>query len=127
MGFKCCVLGCKSGFSSNNNKKKCSFFKFPSTNQELRNLWIRKIHRVDFQPTEYSRVCSIHFRSNDFELERKDSNTRRKRSKGNLKLLKLKLIPLFIQANLGISPRLSFKNVKPDRQQKQVWKMKICS
>ena len=62
MVFKCCVPYCKSGYASNNIKR--SMFIFPK-DTEIRNIWIRKISRLDFNPKNSSRVCELHFNSND--------------------------------------------------------------
>jgi len=64
MGYKCCVAGCKSGYLTSNVEVSISFFDFPF-DPALRKKWIDQCHRKDFQPTKYSRVCSLHFDPED--------------------------------------------------------------
>ena len=74
MGYKCSVAKCKSGYASANSPttKKISFFAFPKNN-DLRNAWTRACHRQGFEPTEHSRICSLHFEESDFEVFSSDT------------------------------------------------------
>ena len=56
-GTYCCVPFCDSNTKGN---PELSFHKFP-TESKLRKAWLHWIGRVDFQPTQYHRVCSKHF------------------------------------------------------------------
>ena len=53
----CSVPNCRANLDSQ-NKRTC--FKFPE-NEELRKLWIRKIHRENFVLGKHSAVCIDHF------------------------------------------------------------------
>jgi hypothetical protein len=67
MGYKCCVVGCNSGYSTSKVEEtspRISYFAFPF-DPVLCKKWIDQCHRKDFQPTKYSRVCSLHFVSAD--------------------------------------------------------------
>ena len=89
----CCVPFCKSGYSSvRRTKKKTGFFQFPS-NAERKAAWIRAIHRKNFVPSTYSRVCSIHFKEEDFVTQRRDSNPRRHSGPLKKKTLKPDAVP----------------------------------
>lgn len=74
-GTKCSVPGCRSNYNS--AEGHISVFKFPS-DKELKEDWVRRIHRKDFVPTKYSVVCIKHFQSNfiirTIEAEGKDGN-----------------------------------------------------
>ena len=70
MPFKCCVPGCRGNYDAN---EKVSVFKFPSE-PEKRDLWLRKIPRVDYQPSRNSFVCVRHF--SDQFIIKTDSVTR---------------------------------------------------
>ncbi|ESO00508.1 hypothetical protein HELRODRAFT_175949 [Helobdella robusta] len=61
--------------------------------------WMKANSRQDFEPTKYSKVCSLHFQTNDFTHESIDSNQRRKkaRSNKNVKHLKPKAVPSIFQ------------------------------
>ena len=93
MGYKCSVSSCKSGYRPTSNSpvilKKISFFAFPR-NTELRKKWTKACHRQNFEPTEYSRICSLHFEDDDFETLSSDTVTSRKAKRPLLKQRKLK-------------------------------------
>lgn len=89
MVYKCSVPNCRSGYEGE-EKKKVSFFSFPLKNPDLLCKWVRCIHRKNFKPTKNHRVCSLHFREDDFQIARSDSNLRRKRAKVVLKQKALK-------------------------------------
>ena len=55
---KCCVPKCHSGYSS--VKRKVASFHFPK-DTGLKTAWIRFVNRKDWQPTENSVVCELHF------------------------------------------------------------------
>ena len=47
------------------------------------NKWLKRLSRKNFRPSKYSRICSIHFKSDDFVEKRIDSNKSRQRKKGS--------------------------------------------
>ena len=79
MPNKCCAPGCKSGYKSNNAVDKITFHKFPLKNKTLLNHWLIRISRENFEATESSRICSLHFVEEDFVTENMDTNPRRKK------------------------------------------------
>ena len=89
MGYKCSVAKCKSGYVSSTTTKKVSFFAFPR-NDDLRKKWTRACHRERFEPTEHSRICSLHFEDNDFEIYSSDTVHSRRLKHPVLKQRKLK-------------------------------------
>lgn len=93
MGYKCCVASCRSGYrptsSISSVRKHISFFAFPR-NTELRKKWTKACHRQHFEPTKYSRICSLHFEDNDFETLSSDTVTSRRSKFPVLKQRKLK-------------------------------------
>lgn len=67
---KCCsVYRCKGTSEITPDR---SFHHFPR-DSKLRTAWINRIRRVNFNPTEYSYVCSYHFTDEDFKQPNKDS------------------------------------------------------
>ena len=81
MPNRCAAYGCKSGNRKcGRQEPKVTLHKFPM-NQELRNVWIRRISRTNFVPSVNSRLCSLHFHETDFITESNDTNTTRRRSK----------------------------------------------
>lgn len=66
----CAVFGCK-----NNNKKTkkprevvWNFFKFPK-DARIRGQWIQRCCRLDTFNADTARICSDHFRSDDYPLK----------------------------------------------------------
>ena len=60
----CCAIGCYNKCS----KGGVSFYRFP-TDKERRNNWVLAVKRKDWEPNEYTWLCSAHFiggvKSND--------------------------------------------------------------
>ena len=81
MTKKCSAPGCRSGYDSEkkNNDTSVSaikLFEFPK-NEERRKLWISKVPRANWIPSKYAYLCELHFREEDFQHERGDTNTTR--------------------------------------------------
>ena len=66
---QCCVFGCKnaSGTTSEENGKHVSCHLFPAK-VSLRNLWNKRINRVNFTASKFSVVCSVHFKEEDVKI-----------------------------------------------------------
>lgn len=85
MPGSCVAFGCRSGYRNCSGFTpdgfKITFHSFPLRRPEVLEKWIRALHRVDFVPTKYSRVCSRHFTNADFLSSSQDSNLARRRKK----------------------------------------------
>ena len=57
MGKCCCAVGCSNRFY-----KGCGlhFYRFP-VDTDRRNRWVAAVNRKDWNPTEYTWICSAHF------------------------------------------------------------------
>ena len=78
---KCCVPLCKSGYAaSKSSRKKIHFYKFPK-DVSLQQQWLKNISRKGFTPTDFSRVCSLHFSSECFLIDSQDNRGRRSKLK----------------------------------------------
>ena len=57
MGKSCCAVGCTNRYS-----KSCGlqFYRFPE-NQERRRRWIAAVNRKNWEPNQYTWICSSHF------------------------------------------------------------------
>ena len=53
----CCAVGCTNRILKGSG---IQFYRFPS-DCERRERWKTAIHHDDWEPTEYSYVCSVHF------------------------------------------------------------------
>ena len=58
MGYKCCILQCKTNYATTGEKGNCA--EFPK-DEELKQQWIRFVKRKDWVCTKYSRLCLLHF------------------------------------------------------------------
>ncbi|XP_060776626.1 peroxynitrite isomerase THAP4-like [Neoarius graeffei] len=56
MVFACCAVGCHN---RQGQRAGLSFYRFP-TDPDKRAKWIAAVKRHDWEPTEYSRLCSDH-------------------------------------------------------------------
>lgn len=76
---------------SSTSSGRVTLHKFPLHDENLTKHWLKAMHREDFKPTEFSRLCSLHFHPIDFVTDSKDSNNRRKRKRGEVVLAKRRL------------------------------------
>ena len=72
-GIVCSVASCKNNSKKINNpenprwsSKHIIFFTFPK-DPKLCKEWIRRCHRKDAFSVKNKRVCSIHFKNDDYE------------------------------------------------------------
>lgn len=100
-GMICSVAVCKSISTKAKKKKKngeaLAFFSFPK-NCDLRKEWVRKCFRKDkFDPAN-KRVCSKHFKNEDFEdyIKANLMGTHPKRLKNTGKYISFKLDRMII-------------------------------
>ncbi|XP_018580311.1 THAP domain-containing protein 1-like [Anoplophora glabripennis] len=76
-GLRCAVYGCNNSFVGVKAKgEDIKFFPFPKSNnlvsQTIYKEWINRCNRQDSFNPNHSRICSIHFTSNDFERDLKN-------------------------------------------------------
>lgn len=45
---------------------RVNFYRFPK-DETVRNVWIAATGRQNWQPTQYTRMCSIHFKADCFQ------------------------------------------------------------
>lgn len=81
MGYNCCIPKCTTGYKSNPKPKDVKLHDFPNvdTNKETRELWIKivtKLRDDSWKVSKSSRVCSLHFRPEDFGKESVDKRSR---------------------------------------------------
>ena len=110
MGRYCAANDC-----SNSNKDKdkgISLHTFPKEST-LRNKWAFAMNRKGFQPNNYSSVCSVHFKPEDFEVDEKNASHRKRPH------LKKNVIPTIFTAGLpshlqaGEKKQRVFQRVNP--------------
>ncbi|XP_069704859.1 uncharacterized protein [Periplaneta americana] len=63
MPDSCCANGCTNRRVKGGN---IQFFTFPFKDQERLKKWIAAVRRRNFLPTRHSRICSEHFRKEDY-------------------------------------------------------------
>ena len=87
--MSCVVPGCKSGYGTKNVfPPGVTKHRFPK-DLELRKRWRDAIPRADWEPTDHSRICSLHFDDSDYNSQHQDSNKHRKNDP-DLKVRRLK-------------------------------------
>ena len=86
--MSCVAPGCKSGYGSD-CKLPPGVTKHIFPKDEIsRRAWIEAVPRDDWEPSNSSILCSLHFTDDDFQIERCDTNPHRKN--GDLKRRRLK-------------------------------------
>ena len=61
----CVAFGCVNVSKKNSG---ITFYKFPPIKRAaIREKWIHAMRRIGFQPGNYAKVCSNHFRPEDFQ------------------------------------------------------------
>nr|XP_022904587.1 uncharacterized protein LOC111416728 isoform X2 [Onthophagus taurus] len=69
MPMCCSVSSCKmTHVLAQDMKKKISFFSFPKETN-LKNIWIKRCDRKGTMTAKRPRICSLHFRSEDFKRD----------------------------------------------------------
>ncbi|TNN19260.1 Transcriptional repressor p66-beta isoform 3 [Schistosoma japonicum] len=63
---QCCFAGCHN---RTDDGRGLSFFRFPRRDAERTACWIKACGRKEFVPSQHSRVCSQHFKYDDFERD----------------------------------------------------------
>jgi len=77
--MSCVVPGCKSGYGTKNQLPPgVRTHRFPKDLAQ-RKRWCEAIPRADWQPTDFSRICSLHFDNSDYFTEHQDSNKHRQK------------------------------------------------
>ena len=91
MVYKCAAINCRSGYTKVNKYSSVTFHAFSLKIKDLLQTWMKRLARKHFNPTKYSRLCSLHFKPEDFVVESKDQKTRRRNKKEDLRLVKRRL------------------------------------
>ena len=91
MVYKCTALNCRSGYDGENKDSTLTYHAFPLQDQKLLQVWLKRLARKDFTPSKYSKLCSLHFASDDFIVKSNDLNNRRKRKRESTKLVRRRL------------------------------------
>lgn len=72
MVFSCCAVICSNRQTAENKDNGVTFHRVPK-NKEQRKLWVQALCRIDlstgqlWEPTNFSYICSQHFRPEDFD------------------------------------------------------------
>ena len=88
---KYCAINCRLGYTGENKDPDVTFHSFPLHDKQLLQRWLKRIARKDFTPTKLSRMCSLHFKPEDFVTESNDQQIRRRKNRSNALLVKKRL------------------------------------
>ncbi len=72
MPDRCVAVGCNTGQDKQPKDPSISFFRFPLQDKYLLQKWVSALKRADWNPTKWSRICSLHFSEDDIEWIRTD-------------------------------------------------------
>ena len=115
----CVAITCSNGYKGHNTPKDIRWFKLP-TSPSLRGRWLFQIHRENEKNfnTEHARICSQHFRPDDFLNE--DQNIDSKGRKRKLRRLKPTAVPTInmrpIREFTGKTSKISNSNIPAKNQ-----------
>ena len=118
---KCCVPNCKSGYVYKDASNapppspiNISFHSFP-IDPDMKQKWKTAIPRADQEPNNYSKVCSLHFKESDFQINRKDTQLKYRKDKSRNEMKFKKLLPDSVPNNFPGLPQYFNKKI-PDRR-----------
>ena len=85
MGYNWCLPACNLGYKTNPKPKDVILFKFPNekTNKETREKWINivtKLREDNWKVLDNSRICSQHFRPEDYGMQSEDKRKKNDRT-----------------------------------------------
>ena len=69
MVYKCVAINCPSGYRGEKLDQKVTFYSFPLEEKHLLQTWLKRLARKDYVPTKHSKLCSLHFKFEDFVTE----------------------------------------------------------
>ena len=115
---KCSALNCRSGYSGETKDPNITFHSFPFHDENLMKIWLKNIARKDFKPTKYTRICSLHFKLDDFREDSSDHKESRKRLRKDAKLLNRRLRKDAVPCIFEDLPAYYECNVAPSRSEK---------
>ena len=120
---KCSAINCRSGYARERKDPSVTFHAFPLRNKQLLQIWLNLLDREGFTPTKYSRLCSLHFKAEDFIEDSTDQKSRRRNKKKSSKLLKRRLQKnacpsIFKDIPAHLLPRRSVSDSKSRRENK---------
>ena len=88
---KCCAINCRLGYTGEDKDPDVTFHSFPLHDKQLLQCWLKRIARKDFTPTKHSRLCPLHFKSEDFVKESNDQKIKRRKNQSSALLVKKRL------------------------------------
>ena len=88
---KCAAINCRSGYAKKKKDSNITFHSFPFNDEKLLKHWLKQIARKNFKPSKNARICTLHFKEEDFVVDSADQQDRRKRKRETIKLVKKRL------------------------------------
>ena len=68
-----------------------TFHSFPLEDKHLPQTWLKRLARKDYVPTKHSKLCSLHFKFEDFVTDSTDQKGWRKRKRETATLIRKRL------------------------------------
>lgn len=112
---KCSAVNCRSGYQGQTKVPNLTFHAFPLGNKELLKVWLSRVARKNFTPSKYSKLCSLHFKEEDFIEHSIDQQLRRKRRRVDLTLSRRRLKPGAVPSVFSNFPDYYISKDQPSR------------
>ena len=91
MVYKCATINCRSGYRGEKQDQKVTFHSFPLEDKHFLQTWLKRLIRKDYVPTKNSKLCSLHFKFEDFVTDSTDQKGWRKRKRKTATLIRKRL------------------------------------
>ena len=91
MVYKCTAINCRSGYREKKQDQKVTFHSFPLEDKHLLQTWLKRLARKDYVPTKNSKLCSLHFKFENFVTDSTDQKGWRKRKRETTTLIRKRL------------------------------------
>ncbi len=112
----CAAFGCTSGYDKSvKSRWPVTWHSFPLKNTKLRDKWVKNLSRKDFVPNEHTRLCSLHFKEEDYVTVTQDKRKRNLAARNSPTLKKRRLKPTAYPTVFS-QPKYLLKKKTPEKR-----------
>ena len=91
MVYKCTSINCRSDYRGEKQDQKVTFHSYPLKDKHLLQTWLKRLARKDYVRIKHSKLCSLHFKFEDFVTDSTDQKGWRKRKRETATLIRKRL------------------------------------
>ena len=91
MVYKCAAINCRSGYRGEKQNQKVTFHSFSLEDKHFLQTWLKQLARKDYVSTKHFKLCSLHFKFEDFATDSTDQREWRKRKRETAILIRKRL------------------------------------